>query len=65
MNNKLIGKCKNCDQWYCMECSENEHWEEFCSGNCEREYEKQENEKPNAQLNEVFQNMVNDIGGVK
>ena len=41
-NNKMIGKCKNCDQWYCMECCENEKWDCFCSVECEEEFEKEE-----------------------
>ena len=38
----MIGSCKNCGQWYCMECSENKNWEEFCSVECEEEFEKEE-----------------------
>lgn len=38
MNNKLIGECRNCQQMYCMECTEHDHWEGFCSDNCYDEY---------------------------
>ena len=43
MNNQMIGKCKHCGQDYCMECSEHEHWEEFCSESCYDQYETEEN----------------------
>jgi len=38
-NNLMIGKCKNCGQDYCQECSTNEDWMNFCSIECEEEYE--------------------------
>lgn len=43
MNNKMIGECKHCSQYYCMECSEHEHWEEFCSESCDNQYQTEEN----------------------
>ena len=39
-NNQMIGKCKNCGQDYCQECSINKNWQEFCSDICEKEYKK-------------------------
>jgi len=45
VNNKMIGKCKECDQDYCQECSENENWEEFCSTKCEEDYTKRNGEE--------------------
>ena len=30
MNNKMIGRCENCDQDYCQECSENGNWMTNC-----------------------------------
>lgn len=42
MGNTSIYKCKNCDQMYCAECSENDNWIDFCSTECEKEYEKEE-----------------------
>lgn len=38
MNNRMRGECTNCKQMYCMECSEHEHWQEFCSERCYDEY---------------------------
>lgn len=38
MNNQMIGKCKYCNQDYCMECSKHKHWQEFCSEDCYDEY---------------------------
>lgn len=40
MSNQLIGKCKNCNQDYCQNCSENTNWQNFCSTACEKEHEK-------------------------
>lgn len=37
-NNKSIAKCKQCDDYYCYECSDNKGWESFCSDRCEKEY---------------------------
>lgn len=41
MSNQMIGKCKYCKQDYCMECSEHEHWEEFCSYGCYDDYQSE------------------------
>ena len=38
MNNQMIGKCKSCGQDYCMECSDFEGWEDFCSPLCRDEF---------------------------
>lgn len=43
-NNKLIGKCKNCDQDYCMECSNHIGWDLFCSDAC-RDDDKDKRER--------------------
>lgn len=40
MNNKSIDFCKNCEELYCFECSNNKNWAEFCSKECEEEYKK-------------------------
>jgi len=42
MGNKTIGRCKLCDQDYCMECSTHEEWKEFCSDSCAKEFKEQE-----------------------
>ena len=34
INAKLINVCKNCGENYCMECSETDDWENFCSEKC-------------------------------
>ena len=45
MNNKMIGRCENCDQDYCQECSENGNWQKFCSDKCEREHAADQQEQ--------------------
>lgn len=41
MNNKMIGRCDNCGQDYCQECTEGvTKWELFCSTSCEAEFEE-------------------------
>ena len=37
MSNKMIGICANCGQYYCMECSTHENFENFCSDQCEKD----------------------------
>ena len=39
MSNQMIGKCKYCDQNYCIECSTHQHWKEFCSEGCYDKYQ--------------------------
>lgn len=39
MMNSRIAICKYCEQDYCMECSEHEKWEEFCSDDCYNDYQ--------------------------
>lgn len=41
MNNKMINKCEECDQYYCMECSEHIEWEPFCSEKCYDDWHKE------------------------
>jgi hypothetical protein len=38
MSNSNIYDCKNCGIYYCIECSDHEHWEEFCCEECYEEY---------------------------
>ncbi len=38
MNSQMIGSCKNCEQDYCQECTNAEHWQDFCSKQCEKEF---------------------------
>lgn len=45
MNNKNLEICTNCEENYCKECTDYENWNEFCSKECDEEYDK-------AQLNE-------------
>lgn len=40
MNSKCIGTCENCDQAYCIECSDAEEYLRFCSKVCEWENKK-------------------------
>jgi hypothetical protein len=40
MNNKMVGTCKNCGQYYCQECSDNNDWMNYCSDKCEKEAEE-------------------------
>ncbi len=47
-NNKSIGMCQNCGNWYCIECSVNTNWQMFCSSECEKEY------------NDEFKNLLSD-----
>jgi len=36
-NSKSINKCRCCDDWYCINCSDaNAYWI-YCSINCEKE----------------------------
>jgi hypothetical protein len=42
MSNKMIGECKNCGDKYCMECTECDEWQEFCSDECKNEYYERE-----------------------
>lgn len=44
-NSKMIGTCLNCDQHYCMECSDAESYDQFCSQHCEEEYPKSKEER--------------------
>jgi len=42
-HNSYLGKCKNCDQDYCKECSSQEGydgWQDFCCDGCKWEYEQ-------------------------
>lgn len=45
MNNKMIGKCKYCDDYYCMECSEHPEWKDYCSNDCAMKMESVSREK--------------------
>jgi len=39
VNNKMIGRCENCNQDYCQECTDDGcDWKRFCSLACEREW---------------------------
>ncbi len=38
MDNKWFLKCKNCGDTYCGQCSYYDHWEDFCSDECYKEY---------------------------
>jgi hypothetical protein len=42
-NNQMIGKCVNCGQDYCQECSDHKDWELYCSTKCKEEYEASKN----------------------
>jgi hypothetical protein len=44
-DNKMIGKCKQCKEDYCMNCATNEKWLVFCSIECEIEWEAEEMRK--------------------
>jgi hypothetical protein len=39
--NKRIAKCKQCGDWYCMECSNHYAWTEFCSHECMEENDRE------------------------
>lgn len=43
-NSKNLNTCKNCEQYYCMECSEANNWHDFCSEECEKEYNRRYNQ---------------------
>lgn len=43
-NNRAVENCKLCNSAYCMECSDHEGWEEFCSDSCAKEYEEDNKE---------------------
>jgi hypothetical protein len=45
MNSKMIGRCDNCDQPYCCECSNAELWGSYCSETCEKEKLAEHSEK--------------------
>jgi hypothetical protein len=38
MSNKMIHKCKNCEEDYCMECTQCDEWQDFCSTECKDEF---------------------------
>jgi hypothetical protein len=40
--NKRVAKCKQCGDWYCMECSKHYAWEDFCSHECMEENDRGE-----------------------
>lgn len=43
-NSKMIGRCENCNQDYCQECSNAKFWDRYCSKDCEKDVEEAENE---------------------
>ncbi|MGA2433945.1 MAG: hypothetical protein ABSG25_01530 [Bryobacteraceae bacterium] len=61
MSNKMIGTCKYCDENYCMECSTNKNWKEFCSDECEREYNN--NQKSTDEILEQLVDKDEDLYG--
>lgn len=53
-DNKMIFKCKNCNQMYCGNCSTLKlNWQQFCSIECEIEYNKELAEAEKTQINIV------------
>lgn len=42
-NAQMIGNCKYCNMYYCMECSKAEKWEDFCCKQCQKEYLEENN----------------------
>ncbi len=41
-NNKKLAKCKECSDWYCMECSTHYAWKDFCSHECMEENDRKQ-----------------------
>lgn len=41
MSNKSIGICKCCNDEYCYECSTHESRADFCSEECQREFDEE------------------------
>lgn len=39
-NNKLIQRCKRCDEYYCVNCSTHSGFEDYCSVECEKKEQK-------------------------
>jgi len=40
MNSKNINTCKNCNQAYCLECTNAEDYQSYCSKQCEKNEEE-------------------------
>lgn len=41
-DNKKVAQCKQCGDWYCMECSNHYSWTEFCSHGCMEKHDREE-----------------------
>jgi len=41
MNSRSIATCANCEQLYCLECSDADDYLRYCSEKCQREHEQE------------------------